>query len=202
MQEDLAFQNLYVGYLNPGAILLVSTLTEYKRIFHIIDAYIFIFIHQDEFYSPFSQASPWKSIRKQIQQMEELTNAEERLVTRETAMFNIRAGNAVETWVFGVIETINGLILALEWNDLTNKRGGKKLKGIFRQRMFEAIKRGEGDGERFDGGRDVKIENGKFVRMHRKIVTSRNHTLRLYEMVSAITRSGMQTKIHSLVLRS
>jgi hypothetical protein len=34
---------------------------------------------------------------------------------------NIRAGNPVEAWVFGVIEPVDGLILALEWNELTDK---------------------------------------------------------------------------------
>lgn len=98
-------------------------------------------------------------------------------------MCDFRKSNALQRWILGVIETVHGLVLALEWNKLTNKPGGKTLKGEYRDRIYEAkmLQEAERPGARppTDAGRQI------FRRVHRKMVTSRNQTLRLYEMVSA-----------------
>ncbi len=134
-------------------------------------------------FQPYLKRKVFTKISREIENTRRIRKAEERLFKRENMMWDIRGLNAVEAWIFGVIETVSGLTQALEWNELTNTPGGKKQKGRYVARMFEDKKR-EDEAKNPDGQTESNLKKSAFSRMYGKIVTSRNHTLRLYEMVS------------------
>lgn len=111
----------------------------------------------------------------------------QRLLARERVVGELRVGNAVENWLFNAIETINGLVSAEEWKELNNTFGGKKFKGRFRKQVFEdKLKKKRDELRRLSEDELKKAlnkERNRLSRNYRKVVTSRNQGLRLYQRV-------------------
>jgi hypothetical protein len=110
-------------------------------------------------------------------------------LTAHKALTGGQSGDKLTAYIHFVIRSVDSLKFILAWNSRTKRRGGKKWKTEYREAAF--LQQCEADiaklrrtlnGDNLE--RRVSKLKKTFVGKHEKLITSRNHLLKLYNTVS------------------
>ncbi|KAF5379829.1 hypothetical protein D9615_005844 [Tricholomella constricta] len=160
--EDAALARLLVGYSNPSQ----------EALKHMLQGAM-------------DNMEPWNDVIALSDEIDAEGDVKRRLFKREEFMYQNNAGTRLSTHAMTVIQIINNLKFALDWRQVS-----AHWKTTFVTQIFEVLKANEiTDITRKWGGtmrnKEMKKLRRTFGKWHQKIVTDRNHVLKIYHMFGA-----------------